>query len=148
MSGRITQSVVRALDGAARLLSLGSGEAAHINTGRRGEEAAYFHLRKLGYTMVARNWRSPRLAGELDLVGWDDSVLCIIEVKTRGSRHLLPAETAVDAAKQDELIAVGREFLRRLPDQTPSRADVVSVYCRPDGEPEEITLFKNAFPLR
>src|SRR5216684_7868590 len=144
MSGRITKSVVHALDGAARLFGLGNAEAAHIYTGRRGEEAAYFHLRKLGYTMVARNWRSPRLAGELDLVGWDESVLCIIEVKTRGTRHLLPAEAAVDAAKQEELIAVGREFLRRLPDPTslgiPSRADVVSVYCGPDGEPEEITL--------
>src|SRR5947209_10504368 len=111
MSGTITKSLVQALDGAARLFGLSGGEAAHIATGRRGEEAAYFHLRKLGYVMVARNWRSPRRAGELDLVGWHEGVLCFIEVKTRSSHAVVPAEAAVDAAKQEELAGVAREFL-------------------------------------
>jgi putative endonuclease len=58
---------------------------AHQQTGRRGEEAAYFFLRKLGYVMVARNYRTPRRRGEIDLIGWDDDVLCFVEVKTRTS---------------------------------------------------------------
>ncbi len=139
--------LVNGLDAAARLLRVRDGEAAHIATGRRGEEAAYFHLRKLGYVMVARNWRSPRRAGELDLVGWDDGVLCFVEVKTRSSRAVAPAEAAVDAAKQDELAGVAREFLRRQPDRTPARGDVVSVYVGAAGAPPEVTVFKNAFPL-
>jgi putative endonuclease len=35
----------------------------HLRTGQRGEEDAYFYLRKLGYVMVARNFRSPNRRG-------------------------------------------------------------------------------------
>jgi putative endonuclease len=62
--------------------------AAHYKTGKRGEQAAYFHLRKLGYTMVARNFRSPRCKGEIDLIGWDKDVLCFVEVKTRTTKDV------------------------------------------------------------
>jgi putative endonuclease len=44
---------------------------AHQRTGRRGEEDAYFYLRRRGYTIIARNYRSPHHRGELDLVGWE-----------------------------------------------------------------------------
>jgi len=70
---------------------------AHLGGGVRGEEEAFFHLRKLGgYTIVARNQRSPRYRGEIDLIGWDQDVLCFIEVKTRSSRDGEAAEAAVD----------------------------------------------------
>ena len=88
-------------------------------TGRRGEEAAYFHLRKLGYTMVARNFRSPRCRGEIDLIGWDDDVLCFIEVKTRTTRDVKPGEAAVDRYKRKVLAIIIREYLRRLPPHVP-----------------------------
>ena len=65
---------------------------AHQRTGRRGEEAAYFYLRRLGYVMVARNFRSARRRGEIDLIGWDKDVLCFIEVKTRTTHDVKPAE--------------------------------------------------------
>jgi hypothetical protein len=38
----------------------------HQRTGSHGEEDAYFHLRKLGVVIVARNFRSPRFRGEID----------------------------------------------------------------------------------
>jgi putative endonuclease len=66
----------------------------HQRIGQRGEQDAYFHLRKLGYTMVVRNFRSPRRRGEIDLIGWEDDVLCFIEVKTRTSRDVKPPEAA------------------------------------------------------
>ena len=95
MSGRLTRLAVRTLDAAARLvLRPPSGEAAHMATGRQGEEEAYFHLRRQGYVMVARNFRSPRRKGEIDLIGWEGDVLCFIEVKTRTSRDVAPAEAA------------------------------------------------------
>lgn len=85
------------------------GEAEHQRIGRRGEEEAYFRLRKLGYMMVARNYRSPRRRGEIDLIGWDGDVLCFVEVKTRTTRDVKPAEAAVDHDKQYELRGVARE---------------------------------------
>jgi putative endonuclease len=82
---------------------------AHQRTGRRGEEDAYFHLRRQGYVMVARNYRSPRRRGEVDLIGWDQNVLCFIEVKTRTTHDVKPAEAAVDREKRRELAAMARD---------------------------------------
>ncbi len=96
--------------------------------------------------MVARNYRSPRSRSELDLVGWDGGTLCFVEVKTRTTRDVKPAEAAVDAEKQRDLSRVAREFLRKIKSDPPFRFDIVSVYFEPGQEPQ-IELFKNAFPI-
>jgi Holliday junction resolvase-like predicted endonuclease len=59
---------------------------------------AYFYLRRLGYVMVARNFRSSR-RGEIDLIGWNKNVLCFIGVKTRTTHDVKPAEAAADRDK-------------------------------------------------
>src|SRR5436305_12361288 len=105
MNGHVIQSVVKALD----RFSPARNRAAHLYTGERGEEAAYFHLRKLGYVMVARNYRSPRRRGEIDLIGWDKDVLCFIEVKTRSSKDFIRAGVAVGGYKEQHLAQVARE---------------------------------------
>jgi putative endonuclease len=119
--------------------------AAHHRTGRRGEEAAYFHLRKLGYTMVARNFRSPRCRGEIDLIGWEDDILCFVEVKTRSTRDVKPGEAAVDRHKRRQVAMVVREYLRRFPPSCQWRFDVVSVYYE-QSKPRQpqIEVFRNA----
>jgi len=143
MPRRLTQLAVRALDRAAKAVLRPPDEPAHLRTGRKGEEEAYFWLRKRGYTVVARNWRSPRRKGEADLIAWQDGVLCVIEVKTRSTRDVKPAEAAVDEEKKEELRGMAREYLRHVAGNPKARFDVVSVYV--DVEPPEITLFKNAF---
>ena len=137
----LIQSIIRALD----RLSPAKQRAAHLYTGERGEEAAYFHLRRLGYVMVARNYRSPRRRGEIDLIGWDKDELCVIEVKTKSSKDFIPAEVAVDAEKQHDLRDVAREYLRKVPGQPTTRFDIVSVYFSEAGA--EFELFKNAFSV-
>jgi putative endonuclease len=83
MLARFTQGTLRLLDRLAERTRRPDDRPIHIKIGQRGEDAAYFDLRKRGYVMVARNYRSPRRRGEIDLVGWDGDVLCFIEVKTR-----------------------------------------------------------------
>lgn len=147
MRGRVTRAAVRALDTLAAILpQRDSKSPAHLATGKSGEEEAYFHLRRLGYIMVARNFRSPRYHGELDLIGWDGDTLCFIEVKTRSTEKVMPAEAAVDAEKQQDLSRVAREYLRRLPGSRPYRFDILSVYAAPGAAPR-FTLFNNAFPM-
>jgi len=141
MGGRIVQSVLKTLD----RLSPARHRAAHLHTGERGEEAAYFNLRKLGYVMVARNYRSPRRRGEIDLIGWEKDVLCFIEVKTRSSTDFIPAEVAVDTDKQHDLREVAREYLRKVPGEPATRFDILSVYF--DGANPSFEIFKNAFSL-
>jgi putative endonuclease len=141
-----TRSTLRLLDRMTGKLRE-QGSPAHQRTGRRGEEEAYFYLRKLGYVMVARNYRSVRRRGEIDLIGWDQDVLCFIEVKTRTSHEVKPADAAVDREKRRELAGMARDYLRRLREDVQWRFDVVSIYYESSGAPAQIELFKNAFAV-
>jgi len=147
LSGSAVQTTVRILDWIAHRLFTPEKLAPHLETGRRGEEEAYFFLRRLGYILVARNFRSPRRRGEIDLIGWDGDVLCFIEVKTRTSHNVKPAEAAVDHSKQKELAAVAREFLRACPTFGQWRFDIVTVYYEGWSDLPQIELFKNAFSV-
>ena len=142
MNGGFTKALLQTLD---RMMP--ARGAAHLVTGRHGEEEAYFYLRKLGYVMVARNWRSPRRRGEIDLIGWDQGVLCFVEVKTRAARTLVPGEAAVDGEKQRELSGMARDYLRRVSPTPAVRFDVLSIYVQARGGAPDITLFRNAFTL-
>ena len=144
LSASLTRFTLRTLDTAARFLPRKNSAPEHLETGRRGEEEAYFYLRRQGYVIIARNYRSPRSRSELDLVGWDGDALCFIEVKTRTARDMQPPEVAVDAEKQRDLGRVAREFLRKVKGSPPFRFDIVSVYVEP-GKSPEITPFKDAF---
>src|SRR5579864_4817431 len=146
MSGRVTRFSLRLLDRVAELLLKPPAVAAHQKVGIRGEEEAYFYLRRLGYVMVARNWRSPRRRGEIDLVGWDGDVLCFVEVKSRTTRDVKPAEAAVDLEKRRELAGMARAYLRSLP-EVPWRFDVVTVYYEHPPAETCIEVFKNAFTM-
>jgi len=146
-AGRLTQATLRALDWlAARTLSP-EDAPAHQRTGRRGEEDAYFYLRRWGYTIIARNYRSPNHRGELDLVGWDRDVLCFIEVKTRTTRDFKPAEAAVDRDKERDLRLVARDFLRQIPPAFEWRFDVLAVYYEHGSRHPSFELFQDAFPV-
>jgi putative endonuclease len=145
-SGRLTRLALRALDSAARLAPKPK-KAEHLILGERGEEEAYFYLRRRGYIMVARNFRSSRRRGEIDLIGWEGDILCFVEVKTRTSHAVKPAEAAVDEDKQRELIAVARDYLRRVPGKPAIRFDVLSIYLEKRARSPEITLFRNAFSM-
>ena len=147
MLWRLTRFTIRALDRIADRVLGNEGRPEHQRTGRRGEEEAYFRLRELGYVMVARNYRSPRRRGEIDLIGWDGGVLCFVEVKTRTSHDVKPAEAAVNRHKQYELRAVAREYLRRLLSEQNWRFDMASVYFENAAGHVRFELFKNAFPV-
>ena len=120
----------------------------HLLLGERGEDAAFFHLRSLGYAVVARRWRSQRLPGDLDLVAWDGSTLVIFEVKSRSSRGLAPAELAVDQPKQEMLRKMASAYLRQIPELHRAavllRFDVLSVYF--DGDGPVFEHRRDAFP--
>ncbi len=160
-AGRLTKATVRALDWLAVRTLPPEDLPAHQLTGRRGEEDSYFYLRRRGYTIIARNYRSPNHRGELDLVGWDHDVLCFVEVKTRTAHDFKPAEAAVDRGKQKELSLVARDFLHQMPllcqrgphparfsrDGVEWRFDVLAVYYEHGHSRPSFELFQNAFSV-
>jgi putative endonuclease len=135
------------MDTLAERRGRGRGVTGHLATGERGEREALFYLRKQGYTVVARRWKSAKLWGDIDLVGWDGEWLCFVEVKTRSGRDRVAAEVAVDREKIDMLRRMARAYLRVFPEklraEVPVRFDVVSVYLLPSGV--EFDLFRGAF---
>ena len=145
-SGRLTHVTIRALDFLTKKILPPDTSPQHQRTGRRGEEDTYFHLRRLGYIMVARNFRSPNRRGEIDLIAWHNDVLCFIEVKTRTTRDVKPAHAAVDEDKRRNLIAVARDYLRHESPSCQCRFDIVSVYYEQQSTRPQFELFQNAFP--
>jgi len=119
---------------------------AHLVTGIGGENAAFFHLRRKGYIVVARRWSSGDLPGDVDLIAWQGPMLCFVEVKTRTARDAAPAEIAVDSHKRNTLRRLAREYVRQLPQEAapPVRFDVLSVYLVP-GEKQAFQHFEGAF---
>jgi putative endonuclease len=150
LPARLTQTLLRGLDRVISKTSAHKQHApAHQRTGRRGEEDAYFYLRRRGYVMVARNFRTARHPGEIDLIGWDKDVLCFIEVKTRTTHDVKPAAAAVDRAKRQAIRIVIRDYLRLLPErlfpEPPQwRFDVVTVYYEAQPGNPAIELFQNS----
>ena len=122
---------------------------AHLLTGVEGEVAAYFYLRRKGYTVVARRWTGGNLPGDLDLIAWLGPMLCFIEVKTRTAHDIAAAEASVDAPKRNVLRRLAWHYIRQLPGEAapPARFDVISVYLVP-GQTQEFMHFENAFGWR
>jgi putative endonuclease len=138
------------LQALARRVSRRKPLPEHLRVGVRGEFEALFYLRRLGFTVVERRWRSPELNGDLDLVAWEGGTLCFIEVKTRTARDRTPAGLAVDWAKQSMLRKMADSYLRTLPEEyregTLVRFDVVPVYLL--GDRVECEMLRDAFTRR
>jgi putative endonuclease len=144
LPARLTRMIIRGLDFIAQCARPKIAKPWRQRVGERGEEEAYFYLRKLGYVIVGRNFRSPRRHGEIDLIGLDKDVLCFIEVKTRTSREVKPPEAAVDYHKRREVAEVAREYLRGAPPSCQWRFDIVSVYYDGQTSRPKIEVFRNA----
>ena len=116
-------------------------------TGIRGETYAYWYLRRQGYILVARNYKTPGMKGEIDLVGYDGAVVAFVEVKTRTgeSEEYGRPEDAVTPEKRRHLSRMARHFLaeRRIP-EAQCRFDVLAIESRPGRRPE-VRLHKGAF---
>ena len=146
----LLRSAIRALDRLTASLGRSPQRAPHLLSGARGEDEAYFHLRKLGFIIVARDYRSPRRRGDIDLIAFEKETLCFIEVKTRSRRNFMPAEAAVDDEKRATLSALAREYLKQYAQaqaKAPAfRFDVMSVYLE-SNDTADVTLFRNAFQM-
>ena len=99
--------------------------------GRKGEDLTYKYLKKHGYKIVARNYKTP--FGEADIIAKQGDTYCFVEVKTRASDVFgLPAE-AVDREKKRRYRMIAKFFCSTLREEVPCRFDVASVF---EGELE------------
>ena len=116
--------------------------------GQIGETAAAAFLRKNGYRIICRNFKTK--IGELDIIAAKKNTLVIVEVKARTSLFAGEPFEAVDAKKRRKLRHLANGFLAfggvgKLQDYfEETRIDIISVLMNPSGNIERIEHIKNA----
>ena len=105
--------------------------------GRSAEELTAKYLKKQGYKLIERNYKTPY--GEADIIAYKDGYYCFVEVKARASDiYGLPAE-AVDERKRERYRRIAAYFCMSKKTEVPIRFDISSVF---EGELE---YFENAY---
>src|SRR5262249_18906036 len=126
--------------------------APHFELGKFGEQLAIEHLERAGYRIVAanfslpigRNTRDVIVNAEIDVVAYDGTTLCFIEVKTRASDDFAPPQANVDLRKRRQIARAARGYRRMFGLMKAGyRYDVVTVVTKPDSEEPRIELLKN-----
>ena len=97
-----------------------------LDFGKKGEKAAESFLKKKGYRILKKNYRTK--VGEIDLIAEHNNVLVFIEVKSRTDSALEHPFMAVTPRKQKKIAQTANCFLvqNKVGDRE-IRFDVVSV---------------------
>lgn len=108
--------------------------AEHNDFGKEGEALALEFLRKNDFEILHCNWRYSRY--EIDIIAKKQSLLHIIEVK---SRHYFPGtfpEESVSKKKFNFLKKAAEEFLYLHPEYKHIQFNILSITLFKDKEPE------------
>lgn len=106
--------------------------------GKKGERLSAKYLKKQGYKILEKNYRTPFC--EVDIVAKRGDILCFCEVKTRTSDLFGSPSEAVNYSKQKLYIRAAYHYLKGREDCT-VRFDIIEVFRG------EINHIENAFTL-
>lgn len=125
------------------LLSLLHKKPEHLRLGHKGEDIACRYLKRNGYSVLERNYRSGKHEIDIILRAPDRRTVVFAEVKTRtNTRDILPRE-AVGKSKQHYVISAAKCYLSEAKiTGVPVRFDIVEVYA---DENFRIEHLENAF---
>ncbi len=115
--------------------------ADHNELGKAGEDAAAEYLANIGYKIVERNWRFNKK--ELDIIGYGDDYLVVVEVKTRTTDGWEHPKEAITPSKIRFIVEATEAFIIENNIQEEVRFDVVTL--TPDKEGWQIEHIKEAF---
>lgn len=118
-----------------------------LQFGRDGESAALTFLKKKGYRILEKNFRSK--VGEIDIIAEQDGVIVFVEVKARADHEFGHPFNALTPAKQRKIIQTAQSFLaqKRLSEKD-MRFDVVALTLKPGSDDSwQIELLQNAFQV-
>ncbi len=112
----------------------------HQQYGRKSEELAAACLKKQGYTIVRRNYRT-RL-GEIDIIARDGQTIVFVEVKARKTDRAGSVKSSITRAKKAKLTRLAQYYLKQTGSRgVKARFDVVAI----KGDGKSVDLIKNAF---
>ena len=119
--------------------------AEHNDLGKKGEELAVEYLLKEGYKILDRNWTFQK--AEIDIIAQKESILAIVEVKTRSSLDFGAPQDFVKPKKIQLLIKAVNAYIndreKDFCDDLNIRFDIMAIHR--SGESFAIEHLTDAF---
>ncbi|MDI1317692.1 YraN family protein [Flavobacterium sp.] len=100
--------------------------AEHNELGKFGEELAVAFLKKEGYTILETNWTFQK--AEIDIIAQKDTVLAVVEVKTRSSIEFGLPQDFVKPKKIQLLVKAVNEYIVSNDLNVEVRFDIIAIY--------------------
>ena len=115
---------------------------SRIKLGQIGEKLAHTELTRMGYKIVAQNYRCR--IGEIDIIAEDEETLVFIEIKTRNNTETSVAKEAVNIRKQRRIAKVALTYMKNNDCMDKRvRFDVVAISLK--ERESHMEIIKNAF---
>ncbi len=111
-----------------KLLSknLSDKKTTAVSIGASGEETAVKILKKHGYKIIERNYRTRQ--GEIDIIAKDGEYICFVEVKLRKSDDFGTPGDFIDERKQKKIIKTAQYYaVKKGIYDSPMRFDAVLI---------------------
>lgn len=100
--------------------------AKHNDLGKLGEELAVEFLQKNGYAILETNWIFQK--AEIDIIAQKETVLAIVEVKTRSSIEFGLPQDFVKPKKIQLLVKAVNEYVISNDLDVEVRFDIIAIY--------------------
>ncbi len=112
--------------------------------GNKGEDFAVNYLKKKGYRIIAKNYKT--FIGEVDIIAKDGETIVFVEVKTRANNTYGYPFESVTRRKKQKMRNLALLYLKKLGDNPPVRFDVLSIMYG-DTNKKEIEHIVDAFEV-
>ena len=99
--------------------------AQHNELGKKGEQIAIDFLIEKGYKILDQNWRY--LKAEVDIIAQKETVLAVVEVKTRSSDSFGNPQDFVNPKKIKLLVSAMNEYVIRKDLDVEVRFDIIAI---------------------
>ncbi len=100
--------------------------AEHNDLGKLGEQMAVDFLIQKGYTILETNWIFDK--AEIDIIAQKETVLAVVEVKTRSSLLFGLPQEFVTPKKIQRLVKTINEYVNRKALQVDVRFDIIAIH--------------------
>ena len=112
--------------------------------GKFGEDLAGRYLKKMGYQVICRNYRTR--FGEIDIIAKDADTIVFVEVKSRRTSTFGHPKYSITHKKQERISKTALYYLKEN-NQSNCRArfDVVTINAA--DKKTDVEIIKNAFEL-
>ncbi len=124
-------------------------EKTAVSIGALGEEAAALALKKRGYKIIERNYRSKM--GEIDIIAKDGEYTCFVEVRLRKTNTFGSPADSINEGKRNRIIKTAQLYsIEKGICDTPMRFDAVLINAITEEESLKnihLEIIKDAFRM-